>query len=48
MSNKFSNINTAELKEGIFVGLQIREILGSLTDLQRSGFENLKWVRSNF
>ena len=34
MSNKFPNISTAEMKEGIFVGSEIREILGSLIDLE--------------
>jgi len=42
LSNNFPNISTAELKEGIFVGSQIREILGSLIDLERSGLGKLK------
>jgi len=48
MSNKFRNISTAELEEGIFVGPQIREILESLIYLERSGWESLKWVCSDF
>jgi hypothetical protein len=36
LSNKFPNINTARLKEGIFVGLNVREILGSLIDTERA------------
>jgi hypothetical protein len=34
LSNKFPSISTAELKEVIFVGPQIKEILGSLIDLE--------------
>jgi hypothetical protein len=48
MSNKFPNISTAELEEGIFMGTQIREFLESLIYLERSGWESLKWVCSDF
>jgi hypothetical protein len=39
LSNKFPNIKTAQLKEGIFLGIYAREILGSLID-RTSGFGN--------
>ena len=42
LSYKFPNISTAELREGIYVGPQIRDILGSLIDLERSGLGKLK------
>jgi hypothetical protein len=48
MSNKFLNNSTTELEEGIFVGPQVRQILGSLIYLERSGWESLKWICSNF
>ena len=40
--HKFHKIITAELKEGIFVGTQIREIQGSLIDSERRGLGKLK------
>ena len=52
-SNTFPNISTAKLKEGIFVGPQIRELLEgeafveSLTDSERAAWENFKWVCAN-
>jgi hypothetical protein len=42
LSNKFPNISIAELREGIYVRPQIREILGSLIGLERSGLGKLK------
>jgi hypothetical protein len=36
LSNKFPNIKSAALKQGIFVGLCIREILVSLIDTERA------------
>jgi hypothetical protein len=53
-SNTFPNINTAKLKEGIFVGPQIRELLEgeaiveSLTNTERAAWESFKWVCTNF
>jgi hypothetical protein len=46
LSNKFPSISTAGLKEGIFVGLYIPDILGSLIDTERAAWESLKWVFS--
>jgi hypothetical protein len=42
LSNKFPRISIAGLKEGIFVGLYIREILGSLIDTERAAWESIK------
>jgi len=42
LSKKIPNINIAKLKKGIYVGHQIREIMGSLIDLARSGLGKLK------
>jgi hypothetical protein len=53
-SNIFPNISIARLKEGIFVGPQIRELLEgedfveSLTDTERAAWESFKWVCANF
>jgi hypothetical protein len=50
---KFSKINTAKLKEGIFVGSRIRENLEdeafveSLTDIERTAWESFNWVERN-
>jgi hypothetical protein len=43
LSNKFPNINSAALKEGLFVGLSVREILGSMIDTKRAAWKSLKW-----
>jgi hypothetical protein len=40
--NKFPNINSAALKEGIFVGICTREIMGSLIDTEQATLESLK------
>jgi hypothetical protein len=53
MSKKFSNISTAKLIKGTFVGPQIREILDdeafvdSLTDTERAAWESFKRVCAN-
>lgn len=53
-SNTFPNISTAKLKEGIFVGPQIREVVEgepfveSLTDTERAAWERFRWVCANF
>jgi hypothetical protein len=54
LSKKFPNIRTAKLKEGIFVGPQIQEIVvdvafvEGLIDTDRAAWESFKWVCANF
>jgi hypothetical protein len=54
LNKKFPKISTAKLKEGIFVGPQIRESLEdevfvvSLTDTERAAWESFKWICANF
>jgi len=54
LSKIFPNIRTAKLKEDIFVGPQIQEIVEdvafveSLTDAERAAWESFKWVCENF
>jgi hypothetical protein len=51
---KIADISTAKLKEGIFVGPQIQEILEdeafieTLTDTKRVAWVSFKWVCANF
>jgi hypothetical protein len=53
-SKKFPKITTAKLKEGIFVGPEIRGSLEdeafveSLTDTERAARERFKWICSSF
>jgi hypothetical protein len=50
---KFPSISTSKLREGIFVGPQIREILEeeafveTLTDTERVAWESFEWVYAN-
>ena len=54
LRDKFPRLSEAKLKEGVFVGPQIREILKDeafftiLTDKEQAAWENFKWVCSNF
>jgi len=48
LSKKFPKVITVKLKEGIFVGPQIREILEILTDTERAAWNNFKWACANF
>lgn len=54
LRDKFPRLSEAKLKEGVFVGPQIREILNDeafftiLTGKEQAAWENFKWVCSNF
>ena len=54
LCNKFPKISEARLKEGIFVGLQIREVLKDpdfekeLTSIELRAWKAFKWLCANF
>jgi hypothetical protein len=54
LSKKNPKIRTAKLKEDIFMGPQIQQIVEdvafvkSLTDTERGAWESFKWVYANF
>lgn len=54
ITRKFTNISDAKLKEGIFVGPQIRELIKdtgfeeTLTELERDAWNDFKWLCDNF
>ena len=54
LNKKFPNITTGRLKEVIFMGPHIREILDNeafvvcLTDTELAAWESFKWVCANF
>ena len=48
LCNKFPKISEAKLKEGIFVGPQIREVLKELTSIELSAWKAFKWLCANF
>jgi hypothetical protein len=54
LSKNFPNIRTEKLKEDIFVGPEIQEIVEdeasveSLPDTERAAWESFKWVCENF
>ena len=54
LQKKFPNVSEAKLKEGIFVGPQIRELLGELgfqqvlTPLELNAWLAFKWLCANF
>ena len=54
LRNKFPNISEAKLKEGIFVGPQIREVLKDpkfekeLTAIELRAWKAFKWLCANF
>ena len=54
ITRKFPNISDAKLKEGIFVGPQVRELMRdtgfeeTLTELERGAWKDLRWLCENF
>jgi hypothetical protein len=54
MKNKFPRINDAKIKEGIFVGIQIRELIqdvkfeDQLSEVEQATWKSLKNVTTNF
>ena len=54
LQKNFPNVNEAKLREGIFVGPQIRELLGdlgfeqALTPLELNAWLAFKWLCANF
>ena len=54
ITKKFSNISDAKLKEGIFVGPQVKELMNdtdlqkTLTELECDAWKDFRWLCENF